>query len=162
MKNILFAIILLVPASYTFASTYDLFDETQVESVEGGENIVFQVSPDDLGNISDLVLIDAEQLEEYSKKYEMIKGWVATLEYIIGVGTLTLGGLLSRAGYVFYQSKTGKILIKKMKNDVEAIEEDIVENIVRITDLQTGEDARKTLREIQRRLLEIAKEKLPY
>lgn len=82
--------------------------------------------------------------------------------FAILFGTTSSGVLafIGRIIYIWYKSKTGQIVVTKIKNDISELENDIIEKIAKITDLETGELAREKLRNIQKQLLLIAQEKL--
>ena len=168
MRNLLFIICILI-APVAYAGDYDLcpVDLGSVEVVEPVEPVapVEPVEPiqNDLDGM--IVLEDLEELEELE---EVIDGTKETLEYWkdiylylsqgLGIGFLSF---LSRAAYLYYQTKRGQLFVKHVKNNAVDIQEDIIDSIEKIINVETAEGARVKLEEINSKLLEIAKKKLP-
>jgi len=116
--------------------------------------VVRQQVVDDGEDLKDVVVVEDEE-------YERLKDWYNFWKYLSGGTGVTLSGVLGWLGYLYYRTNRCEMIWKYFKNNVEELENDIIENIVHITDIETGENARKVLRRIQSKLLEIAKEKLP-
>ena len=181
MRRLLLIIPLLI-TSTVYADDYDLLDD----NANGAVPVVVEDAKkdEDLKKVQEEADKKIEEIKEEAKekiikiqkeadesseliikiseeKYEQLEYWYNIWQYLFGATGLTISGFLLRLGYLFYKTKTGQILVKHLKNDAMDLEEDIIENIIKITDLETGEDLRQRLRNVQLKLLEIAEEKLP-
>lgn len=127
---------------------------------------------EELGTTEHSIVVSKEELEienlevvEENPKYEQnqdtIKYWYDVYIYLSGASGLGIMAFLSRVGYVFYQTKTGKLFVKHIKNTSASIEDDIVDSINKLTDLEDGEELRRRLTAVKEQLYDIAKKNLP-
>ena len=154
MKAVL-CIIFLTFTHIVNASTYSLLPVSSDNVVAIDSGLV--KADDGLIALEDMEVV--EVVEE--DKYKEIKALYDAYVYLLGTAGLTITGFLARLGYLLYKTKTGQLFVKHIKNNASDLENDIVQNIIKITDLETGEDLRRRLKSVQSKLLEIARSKLP-
>lgn len=145
MKTIMF-IICITLSSQIFGSEYKLFDD----------NIYIQKEPD----IAPVVITIEEDKkedkieEEHSIVVKPTSDHAKYLEevykYLFGATGFGLAGFLSRLGYLVYQTKTGKLLIKHIKTNAQSIENDIIESIDKLTTIESAEFIRTRLKTIEK------------
>lgn len=149
-------ILLSLCVSTTYGDTYSLLDNSEYELVEYSN-----VAPEENveTSLEDLEVLTED--ENIAEDHDSLKYWHDAYLYLFGTTGLTVSGFIGRLLYLMYQTKRGKLIVKHVKNTTNELEKDIIDNIIRITDLETGDKAREVLKNIQKELLEIAKKKLP-
>ena len=158
MKYVLiFCLLFGISSTYADNSSSISFDTYNI--VE--KPVIQEENPPAYVDVEDLIVeFPSEKDEEIVNHITNITNQRDILGVLCSGTTGTILLFLSRIAYIWYKSKTGQLVVKKIKNDIQSLEDDIVDNIARITDIETGEEARKSLRNIQKRLLEIAADKL--
>ena len=92
------------------------------------------------------------QIVDKKDNFSVFNSWKNIYVYLFGTTGIGLTGFLSRMGYLFYQTKKGKIIIKHVKNNAHNISEDIINSIDSLTDIESGEILRSRLKNIQDKL----------
>jgi len=133
-------------------------DEEEQEAIVEKEPVVVQEERSVL-----MPMAEFPTEEELDNAYDKFRHWYNTMLYLLGAAGTGILGFLGRFGYILYQTKTGKLIVKHIKNELVDLEEDILDTIDKIVDLDKddGDDAKKRLEDIKQKIDDVIKEKLP-